>query len=116
MPIPLLVLVLACMSPEPPRSLDDCHTMQAGSPRDECFATYLSALFGSDPRAAGELVEEHIEDPLVRDFVYLQVSRDLDPAGGRWCDRISAEVVAERCYVLARRPHLQRARVGEQAP
>jgi hypothetical protein len=114
--VSLLALVLACSTSPPPESLDDCHTMQASSTRDECYAAFVPALFGSDPRAAAEVVEERIEDPLVRDFVYLQVSRDLDPAGGRWCDRISAEVVAERCHVLARRPHLQRARVGEQSP
>ncbi len=114
--VPFLALVLACSTPPPPESIDECPTVSSIAARDECYATFVPALFASDPRAAAELVEARIEDPLVRDFVYLQVSRDLDPAGGRWCDLISAPVVAERCHVLARRPHLQRARVGEHAP
>jgi hypothetical protein len=88
--------------------------MAASVARDECYAAQLPELFLTEPRAASNMVQERIDDPLVRDFVYLTVSRDLDPAGGRWCERISSEVVAERCRVLVRRPHLQRARLGTE--
>jgi hypothetical protein len=112
----LLALLMACSTSAPPASIEDCHGRAASPARDECFAAFLPALFELDPMAAGALTESDIQDPLVRDFVYLQVTRDVDPAGGRWCDRISAPVVAERCRVLARRPHLQRARLGRAQP
>jgi hypothetical protein len=108
----LLVLMMACGTSSPPASIADCEAMEPSPERDECYAAFLPDRFAVDPMQAGELTERNIEDPLVRDFVYLQVTRDIDPAGGRWCERISATVVAERCRVLARRPHLQRARLG----
>ncbi len=108
----LVALAMACHGPAEPGSIEDCAGMRASSSRDECYAAFVPDLFLSDPRAAEEIVGERIADPLVRDFVYLQVTRDLDPAGGRWCERISAAAVAERCRTLARRPHLQRARMG----
>ncbi len=107
-----LFVLLACGTAPEPTSLDECQALDPSPARDECYATFLPDLFMTDPPAAAELVERSIEDPLVRDFVYLQVTRDIDPAGGRWCERISEGPVAERCKVLARRPHLQRARLG----
>lgn len=115
MPSLLLSLVVACSTQSQPSSLDACHGMDASPQRDECYADFLPELFLTDPPRAAELVQHGIEDSLVRDFVYLQVTRDLDPAGGRWCERISSTTVAERCRVLARRPHLQRARLGRDA-
>ena len=108
----LLSLIMACSTPSQPESLEGCPAVKDVAARDECYAAFLPELFLSDPPAAAEQVERNISDPLVRDFVYLQVTRDIEPAGGRWCERISAGPVAERCRVLARRPHLQRARLG----
>ncbi len=115
MPSLLLALFMACSTHSQPSSLEDCHGMEVSAARDECYADFLPDLFLTDPPRAAELVEQNIQDVLVRDFVYLQVTRDLDAAGGRWCERISAGPVAERCRVLARRPHLQRARLGRGA-
>ncbi len=84
--------------------------------RDECYAGLLPALFAVDPDRAATLTEERVVDPLVRDFVYLEVAREIDPGGGRWCERIQAQAVADRCRVLARRPHLQRELLGDRLP
>jgi len=110
----LLSLIVACGTASPPQSIEDCRVMEPSTERDECYASFLPALFAVDGGAAADELESAVEDHLVRDFVYLEVTRDVDPAGGRWCERISAQAVAERCRVLSRRPHLQRARIGQE--
>jgi hypothetical protein len=68
----------------------------------------LPERFGVDPDEAARLASEGIQDPLVRDLLFLRVSREVDPGGGRWCNLIGTAVLADRCRVLARRPHLSR--------
>ncbi len=94
-----------------PAEVGDCAALGSAEARDACWAGVAAELFRDDPAAASGLVEERIADPLVRDYVYLEVTREGDPAGGRWCERISAPVVAERCRQLVQRPHLQRDRI-----
>lgn len=103
--------VTACNGPAP-SALEDCRTLGSASARDECLATWLPDRFRSDPDGAARITEEEITDARVRDFVYLTVTRRVDPGSYRWCDRIQEKVLEERCRVLVSRPHLHRELVG----
>ncbi len=111
----LLAIAAAC-TPQTAGELEDCARIDAATARDECYAELLFERLAANPEEVAERVEELIEDPLVRDFVYLRAARELEPASGRWCEHIHTGSVAERCRLLASRPHLHRALAPGQAP
>lgn len=115
----LLFLVAACGGQEP-SSLEDCAEVSDPQRRDECYAEFLPERFRTDPEGAASMVEERIADPAVRDFVYLAVTRRVDPSTDRWCERIQEPALDQRCRVIVSRPHLHRELVktppGKPAP
>lgn len=111
----VLALLLACTT-KPPTRPEDCEGLD-GAARDECYAVVLPELFRTDPARGIALTESAVTDPTVRDFVWLTVTRDVDPNSNKYCDRIQDSVLAERCRVLVSRPHLHRGLVdGARAP
>lgn len=112
----LYLALLACGGPAVPTELSDCEGLSEGMERDECYAVVLPAMFAKDAQRADTLTQERVQDSLVRDFVYLEVAREIDPGGGRWCMRIETLAVRERCEVLMRRPHLQRELLQAHPP
>ncbi|MFH1470046.1 MAG: hypothetical protein ABIO70_37020 [Pseudomonadota bacterium] len=103
----LTLLLVACGEP-PPARVEDCPSLRTPAARDACLLEWLPARFRDDPEGADRTAMEAFTDPLARDMLYLTVSREIDPHGGLWCERIAAVVLADRCRTLARRPHLQR--------
>ncbi len=89
-------------------SIDDCDAISAGAKADECYAEYAADVFRTDPERGIKIVEEKITDQRVKDFVWLTVTREVDPGSYKYCDRIEEEALAERCRVLVSRPHLHR--------
>lgn len=89
-----------------------CAAMGGGSKRDACWATVAVELFQADPRAATARIEAEVEDPQIRDFIWLTITREVDPRTKRYCARIQSPTIAERCNVLVHRPHLHRALLG----
>lgn len=106
----LFVLLLAC-SPKTPQTVADCDGLYSG--KDDCYAKMAPAEFNRDPQAGIDLVEKKIQDPTIRDFVYLTVTREIDPSTSKYCDRMKDEVLANRCKVLVSRPHLHRGLSGK---
>ncbi|MBN1335747.1 MAG: hypothetical protein JXB39_07280 [Deltaproteobacteria bacterium] len=103
-----LAFLAACGRSEPP-SPEVCQTLPKGVQADECWAAALPILARTDPDRAERYADEHITDNRTRDFLFLQITREVDPSTLRWCNRIEEKVVQERCRVLVRRPHLHRA-------
>ena len=97
-----------------PSSAADCQAMGSSSARDECWATHASELFrNSTNRAeAVALIEQQVQDSQVRDFIWLSVTREVDPSSFTYCKKIEEQALAERCRVLVSRPHLHRELVG----
>ncbi len=95
-----------------PAGADACRAMAAGPARDECWGQHAPELFRADPQAAAALVESEVADPQIRDFIYLTVTRDVDPSSYTWCDRIQEPALKARCRVLVSRPHLHRELIG----
>ena len=113
-----LTLALACdQTPDPEdwSAPEDCAALTDVAWRDECFATIAPAIFREDP-AAGEAMMEQISDATVRDYVYLALTREVDPSTRKWCVKIVSAPLKGRCEALVRRPHLHRELVGEPPP
>ena len=85
---------------------DDCKRL-AGADRDECQA-HAPALFKEDAAAGTRLVDEQVQDQTVKDFIWLTITREVDPTSYKYCDRIQETATAERCRVLVSRPHPHR--------
>jgi hypothetical protein len=101
----ILLLLVACQGE--PQSVAECPDL-SGSQRDECYAKYAADLFRQDPAGAEEVVNTQVSDSQVRDYIWLTVTREVDPSSYRYCDRIVEPTLGERCRVLVSRPHLHR--------
>jgi hypothetical protein len=110
----LLLLALACSTP-PATSWTDC-APRSGSARDDCYTQTLPREFCTDAQGAARLVEEHVSDPVVRDFIYLEVTNKVAPQTPMWCERIQDAALKERCMTVVRRPHLHRDMTGLICP
>jgi U5 snRNP spliceosome subunit len=105
-----MVLLLSCTTaPAAFQSPDECRALSAGAQRDECWAAVAPELFSDDPVAAEAIVMEQVGDSKVRDFIWLTVTREVDPGSYRWCEKIEERALGARCRTLVSRPHLHRA-------
>jgi hypothetical protein len=104
----LLALALACTGTQEWAGPDDCKALSAGAERDECWVRHAPALFKQDAAEGVRMVEEQVQDQTVKDFIWLTVTREVDPTSYKYCDRIVEPAMAERCRVLVSRPHLHR--------
>jgi len=104
----LLLLGVAACTPGVPQSPEDCVDIGDVAKRDDCYAQVLPAVFRGDPVKGVSLTESAVTDQTVRDFIWLEVTRDVDPNSNKYCNRIKDPVLADRCRVLVSRPHLHR--------
>lgn len=93
---------------------DACAALSSGPKQDECWAATLPALFRTDRTLAEQLTRERVSDARVRDYIWLTVTRDVDPGSYRYCELIQDKALADRCKVLVSRPHLHRELTGKQ--
>ncbi len=117
-PAPLVLaaaLLTACSGPDPAdwSAPEDCRALADAAWRDECFSRIAPAVFRADP-AAGEAMVAEVSDPLVRDYIYLAVTREVDPGSPKYCRQIQQKELKGRCEMIVRRPHLHRELVGEK--
>ncbi|MDG1481894.1 MAG: hypothetical protein P8R54_20050 [Myxococcota bacterium] len=98
-------------------SPEDCEALSAGERRDDCWSVHAVELFKTNPDRGESLVEEQVSDQQIRDFIWLQVTREVNPGSYRYCEKIQESVLQERCKTLVSRPHLHRELLqGEQSP
>ncbi|MCB9746671.1 MAG: hypothetical protein H6740_29115, partial [Alphaproteobacteria bacterium] len=104
-----LLLLAACTGADPDSwsTPADCEGLSDQDVRDDCYARVAVPVFTSD-RAAGLAMLEKVSDPLVKDYILLKITREVDPTSFQYCDQIQDERLKDRCQVLVRRPHLHR--------
>jgi len=109
----LMCTLSACSGPDPAdwSGPEDCRALEDATWRDECFSRVAVEVFRGD-RAAGEALVGEVTDPLVRDYIYLAVTREVDPGNAKYCRMIERKELRSRCEMLVRRPHLHRELVG----
>lgn len=112
----LLSALFACSTPQP-STPEGCAALSSAADRDECFLAILPDIFKTDPAKGVALTESSVQDAATRDFVWLTVTRDVDPNSEKYCVRIVDPLLQERCKVLVSRPHLHRELLdGRPAP
>lgn len=111
---PLLLLLGACTGSGDWQDADDCRALSDAKTRDECFVEVTAGVFGQSAEA-GEAMVREVSDPLVRDYILLKVTREVDSSSYRYCDQIQTPELATRCRTLVQRPHLHRERVAKDA-
>ena len=104
----VLVLALACSGTREWSGPEDCRSLSAGADRDECWVAHAPALFRQDATEGARVIDEQVQDQTVKDFIWLTITREVDPTSYQYCDRIKEPAMAERCRVLVSRPHLHR--------
>ncbi len=109
--VPALVMLAAC-APENPQAASDCGWVLGSGAKKDCMAQVAINTFRTDPIKGIAFTEEEITDTLQRDFVYLQVTMQVDASTNKYCDRIVDAVFKERCTTRVQRPHLNRAEGG----
>ena len=98
-------------------SSEDCEALSAGERRDDCWSVHAVEIFKTDPDRGVSVVEEQVSEQQIRDFIWLQVTREVDPGSYRYCEKIQEGVLQERCKTLVSRPHLHRELLqGDQPP
>jgi hypothetical protein len=105
---PLVALIIACGGPQDWSGPADCEALSAGANKDECWAQHATTVFKEDVDRGIKIVEEQVGDRNVQDFIWLTITREVDPSSYKYCDRIQETALAERCRVLVSRPHLHR--------
>jgi hypothetical protein len=112
---PLALLAAPGCSGSTPSKPEDCAGLSAGKSRDECFLSIVQPVFKKDAEAGIAMVEKEIADPVTKDFAWYTVTKDVDPASNKYCDRIKDQTLAGRCRQIVSRPHLHRGLTGADA-
>ena len=113
--MPVLLFVLLGCGPTHYSTVAQCEALKSGAAQDSCWAEVLPPLFRTDRTAADGLTQTRVSDVRVRDYIYLTVTRDVDPGTMRYCEQIHEAAIKERCRVLVSRPHLHRELSGKPA-
>jgi len=110
--LPFVLLFLSCGSgSKTENSAEGCASIEDVGQQDECWSRIAVEVYRQNPEE-GEALVERISDPLVRDYVLLAFTREIDPSTARWCQRIQNTQMRSRCRVLVSRPHLHQELVG----
>ena len=103
----LMWILLACWA-ETWNSADDCEGLSKGPNKDQCWSVHLVEVFKEDLESGDRIAQAQITDSRIRDFIYLSVTREIDPSTTKWCDKMVDTALKSRCQVLVSRPHLHR--------
>ncbi|MSQ01956.1 MAG: hypothetical protein EXR71_08690 [Myxococcales bacterium] len=109
----LLVVAVAGLlltrAPASPTEESDCALVLASGKRKDCMVKVALATFAKDSRLGVEFTEARIEDPLQRDFVYLEAVRaSCVAATDTLCKKIEDKTFRGQCDTVTKRPHLKK--------
>ena len=89
-------------------SAEDCLSLPVGANKDNCLSTHIVDVFKADPVKGVAVVKNEISEQPIRDFIWLKITREYNPATREYCDLIEDKILQERCHSLSSRPHLHR--------
>ena len=93
----------------------DCQNLPMGEQKDDCWGQFLIEEFQKDRKIGVEIIATQISDPKVQDFLWLEVTRKVDPSNMQYCKRIQDSTLQNRCQTLVNRPHLHRETLRQNA-
>ena len=111
----VMTSILACQStPEVSWSTqEDCATLPSGNVKDDCFGHFIVDIFKSDSKRGMEIMQQEISNDGVRDYLWLEITRKVDPTTTKFCQLIQSQTLMKRCQTLVSRPHLHRDTLRE---
>ena len=110
---PLLLLALACGTPEP-AALADCAALSDPAEREACHFRFIAPLVGDD--AALDAALASLDDPGSRDLVLLRLAIANPKEAAGLCRKVTTEGAKARCRQVLGRPHLQSTRRPPKPP
>ena len=87
---------------------EDCASLPAGNVKDDCYGHFIVDIFKSDAKRGMEIMQQEISNDNVRDYLWLEVTRKVDPTTTKFCQMIQSQTLLKRCQTLVSRPHLHR--------
>ena len=104
------VLFMACQTtPDKGWSTqEDCASLPKGNSKDDCYGHFIVNIFKSDEKLGMEIMQQEISSDNVRDYLWLEVTRKVDPTTTKFCQLIKSQTLLKRCQTLVSRPHLHR--------
>ena len=111
----VMTSILACQStPKASWSTqEDCAALPAGDVKDDCFGHFIVDIFKSDPKRGMQIMQQEISNDRVRDYLWLEITRKVDPTTTKFCQLIQSQTLMKRCQTLVSRPHLHRDTLRE---
>ena len=92
---------------------EDCAGLPAGDVKDDCFGHFIVDIFKSDSKRGMEIMRQEISNDGVRDYLWLEITRKVDPTTTKFCQLIQSQTLMKRCQTLVSRPHLHRDTLRE---
>ena len=104
------ILLMSCNSaPDKGWSTQkDCSSLPTGNVKDDCFGHFIVEIFKSDAKRGMEIMQQEISNDNVRDYLWLELTRKVDPTTTKFCQLIKSPTLLKRCQTLVSRPHLHR--------
>lgn len=87
---------------------EDCAKLATGDVKDDCYGHFIVDIFKSDAKRGMEIMQQEISNDNVRDYLWLEVTRKVDPTTTKFCQLIQSQTLMKRCQTLVSRPHLHR--------
>ena len=87
---------------------EDCASLPAGNVKDDCYGHFIVDIFKADAKRGMEIMQQEISNDNVRDYLWLEVTRKVDPTTTKFCQLIKSQTLLKRCQTLVSRPHLHR--------
>lgn len=87
---------------------EDCAALTSGDSKDDCYGHFIVDIFKEDSQRGMKIMNEEISNESVRDYLWLEITRKVDPTTTKFCQLIKTETLKKRCQTLVSRPHLHR--------
>ena len=87
---------------------EDCVALPAGDVKDDCYGHFIVDIFKSDAKRGMDIMQQEISNDSVRDYLWLEITRKVDPTTTKFCQLIQSQTLMKRCQTLVSRPHLHR--------
>lgn len=104
------ILLTACQgsSEKDWATQEDCAALSPGDVKDDCYGHFIVDIFKTDSKRGMQIMNEEISNDSVRDFLWLEITRKVDPTTTKFCQLIKTQTLMKRCQTLVSRPHLHR--------
>lgn len=109
-------LFFGCTGEKVWETQEDCHQLEKGDIKDDCWSNFIVDVFAGDRKSGAKIMEDQISNSKVRDFLWLEITRKVDPSSMTYCKEIKDKTLLERCKTLVSRPHLHRETLRDSKP